>query len=427
MKKLRIWEVSGLLYCLLLFFPLKGFADNPTSFQDFLKQSKLSGNLRSYYFTRDFGKPGVASQSAFSLGGMLNLKTATISGFSADAAYYAADPLDLNTEVLPHLDVTLPGKSVNVLGQLYLQYQNPMWLLRGGDQLIKTPWLNDADSRMIPATYQAIYTTLTPLKNLEFTAFRVFRFKSRTSNQFNHTNLYSPDNFGTPVKPVGNLTVNGAIAGGVNYKYQNLKTQAWYYRFYDFANLAYTDANYTFKNNTGLSPIAGIQLAKEWSDGRHFLESFGLGRTDAEVYGLLLGLEIPNGQISIGYDNIPKSNGAFHNGDFVSPYTSGYTSDPLYTTSMIAGLIEKSAGHAYKLSGNYYLFDKQLKLGASYAEYDTAPVVSDTNEVDFDATYAFLNNKLKGLSIRDRIGILNGNPATGRFVYNRIMLQYEFA
>jgi hypothetical protein len=33
---------------------------------------------------------------------------------------------------------------------------------------------------------------------------------------------------------------------------------------------------------------------------------------------------------------------------------------------------------------------------------------------------------LKGLSLRNRLGILNGNPTTGRFVYNRVMLQYDF-
>jgi hypothetical protein len=33
---------------------------------------------------------------------------------------------------------------------------------------------------------------------------------------------------------------------------------------------------------------------------------------------------------------------------------------------------------------------------------------------------------LRGLSLRNRLGFLNGRPDLGRFAYERFMIQYEF-
>ena len=92
---------------------------------------------------------------------------------------------------------------------------------------------------------------------------------------------------------------------------------------------------------------------------------------------------------------------------------------------MIQGLVEKSAGSAVKLTANYNVWDDQIKLTMSYAKYYTAPIVADTNETDFDITY-LPSGKFKGLSIRDRIGYMRGNTNDGYFVYNRLMLEYDF-
>jgi hypothetical protein len=46
--------------------------------------------------------------------------------------------------------------------------------------------------------------------------------------------------------------------------------------------------------------------------------------------------------------------------------------------------------------------------------------------VDVDVTYEFKHRLLKGLSLRNRIGILNGDLDRGRYVYERMMIQYSF-
>ena len=108
---------------------------------------------------------------------------------------------------------------------------------------------------------------------------------------------------------------------------------------------------------------------------------------------------------------------------------SARANDPLYTTSMIAGLVDKTAGEAWKIAGTAYVFEKQLQFTASYARYYTQPYLPNTGETDFDVTYAFnkANYKpLRGLSLRNRLGIMTGDPTRGTFYYDRIMLQYSF-
>ncbi len=132
---------------------------------DFFKQSKIGGQIRSYYFSRDYGAAG-PNQNAFSLGGILNVQTAPfLGGFGVGVSFYTANALGANNlsgaaQGYPHLDPTLmgPRQSINALGQAYIQYALPKVLLvRAGDQVINTPWVNNSDSRLLPATYQGVF------------------------------------------------------------------------------------------------------------------------------------------------------------------------------------------------------------------------------------------------------------------------------
>lgn len=391
------------------------------SIWDWMSQTKFTGFLRNYYFNRMYNRTGgPPNQSALSFGGMINAQTAPIYGVSADAAVYTAQPFGLNSKNPAEVDTTLPGVPLTALGQAYLQYQNPQLLVRGGYQIIKTPWITDSDARMIPATYEAGLGTYTPIPDLSFTAMRVIGFKSRIDDWYPDTNLYF-----LSVPQLANIdNTGGTIAVGSNYKYEDLKLQAWYYEFYNFGNLLYGDASFVYKNCTKINPLIALQAGSETGDGKNYLEEVNLGETDARLLGGQAGAEIYDGKLTFGYDYIPRVSDAFQDGDIVSPYTASYASDPLYTTSMIAGLIEKASGQAWKVTGSYNFFQTFL-LSASYAKYYTEPFVPDTNEGDIDGTYSF-HGWLKGFSVRDRIGILNGIPRFGRFVYNRVMLQYNF-
>ena len=106
-----------------------------------------------------------------------------------------------------------------------------------------------------------------------------------------------------------------------------------------------------------------------------------------------------------------------------------YATDPLFTTSMIRGLVEIGPGHAWKGRAQYNFFDKKLQLVAAYAKY-TSLERGNSHDLYFDIIYN-MDSVLKGLQLRDRWersvgGIANLNPGNESFTYNRVMISYKF-
>jgi hypothetical protein len=284
------------------------------------------------------------------------------------------------------------------------------------------------DSRMIPEAFQGIYGSWLINPQVTAIAMRMFGFKSRTSNDFTQTNLYNPENVGgTSIAGLQGDTFSGAQALAVTYQTRQFHAQLWGYQFFDFAKLLYGDAQYSFLPSAFMHPFIAGQFAKEWGDGDNVLQQESSGAANATMLGAQLGAENDRVRLAVSYNKIFNVDDAYNHGDIVSPYTTGYACDPLYTSSMMAGLIEKSSGDAVKIAGTVFAFHKQLQFTTSFAQYFTAPNVPNTQETDEDITYTFpASSPLKGLSIRNRLGVLTGNSTYGTFYYERVMLQYSF-
>ncbi len=401
-----------------------GSADAATGF---LSGMKVTGDLRAYDFARLYsGLP--PSQHAFAAGGAINVLSGAVDGFSAAASFYSAHSLGLNNRNTALVDGTLAGYGrIDTFGQAFLQYHARGVLVRAGDQLLNTPWMNPSDARLVPATYQGLFAAVHPVPSLTVSALRITRYKSRTSDGFSNTDLYnaagSVNVGGTGGLPGG--TEPGAAAVGANYHIAGLKTAAWGYEFFNLAKMAYVEGSYTFAGTHGIAPLIGAQYVRETGSGAQ-----ELGRVDATVYGAVMGVEHGPDLVTVGYNDLPAHPGAFGNGDVVSPYTTGYATDPLYTTSMIQGMIDrKTSGHAVKVAATAFFFRRQLRVIAGYARYFNTVYAgygaSHTDETDVDLTY-FLKGQLKGLSLRDRIGVAYNLPVLQRFIYNRIMVEYDF-
>ncbi len=406
--------------------------------QKILPHVNVDGNIRIYDFDRHFSRHGTTDQTAFSLGGKVNALTDLfLDHFRLGGTVYTAQPLGLNSHNPARQDASLPATPLTTVGQAFAQFENPYMMARIGDSLINTPWMNPADSRMIPATYQVIYGVFapwqslnTPEKSLNFIALRQIRFKSRTADSFTQTNLYNVNSYTvatTTIPALANTKDIGTLAAGGLFKLKTLNVQAWAYKFYNFSRIYYADFKYILPTKTIFRPIIGAQILHSPADGNNIIASLpGLGAVNSSAYGILIGTEIGNGLISFGWNNIPKKGGGYRNGDIVSPYTSGYAADPLYTTSMTAGLIEKAAGSARKLTGSYAFFDHQFVFAATGAQYFTQPYLVNSSEIDLDATYTPVPLFKRSLSLRGRIGYV-AHTSSGKLTYSRLMLQYDFA
>lgn len=402
-----------------------------SNIRDFLSQSDINGNIRSYYFVKDYSIINVSNQRSFSLGGKLNILTAPfLGGCKLGATLYTAQPLGLNHSYNSGVvDKSLPAISLTTLGQSYIQYTNHGVIARLGNQLIKTPWVNEADSRMIPATYQGFFTSIDNEqgKNIwSIQMMRLVRFKGRPVKNFSRSNLYNNSfDIGIPINKLLGTHDNGLWALGLRFKDDTFKAQGWSYRFNDYANLNYVDLNYESSNELlrFFKPIVGTQLVYQNSSGDDLIAAVGAGKVGTMALGALVGIKIIDAQITYGYNSIRKRSDGFNNGGIVSPYTANYVSDPLYTSSMIAGLIEKAAGTAYKISGLFNFFNEQCRLGLSYAKYSTSPFILNTNETDIDFTY-LPSPFCKNLSLRYRLGLQNGDTVNQKLAYHRLMFEY---
>lgn len=137
----------------------------------------------------------------------------------------------------------------------------------------------------------------------------------------------------------------------------------------------------------------------------------------------------PWGEWFAAYDAMAHRPGAVGGGALISPYTTNYTTDPLYSSSMVNGQIERGPGQSWKVGYEGWYFQKQIRLALAFARYHTA-YNFNSNNAYFDLAY-YPPGMLSGLSIRDRIenvvyGHHSGHGGGTTFVYNRFMLQYEF-
>ena len=409
----------------------------------FLSHGHFSGEVRSYYFQRDYGARKAVNADAFALAGLFNYQTTEfLGGFSLGASYFTANALGTHSTNQAAIDTTLSGvdNSINALGQAYLQYHRHGTIVRLGDQLVATPWAGSSDSRVLPATYEAAYGAITPFPGLKLEASRILRYKSRTaSGYFRDNNYYTPTWQGdTAYGGLGDLPASapgtaGTVAVGAEYKSGGLKATTWYYDFYDFGHLVYAQVNDTLTTEMSVKPFAGLQAVREWG-GSNVFERTGtrlFGQpgmaVSAFAFGGILGIKFDGASLSAAYDRLqPEGTGVLGGGALVSPYTESFATDPLYTTSMIRGMVELGPGSSWKLTASKTAFQKHLEFTASFAEYQSNYNGND-RETYFDVIYK-PQGWIKGLSLRDRLEYSNGrvNPGGSYFMYNRVMLAYAF-
>ena len=416
------------------------------SFADVFSQGHVDGEFRLYNFNRIYSSSVKPDARALSGALLLNAQTATFGGgFSLGASLLSANAFGTQPSDPAKIDTTLmgPDNAVTALGQAYLQYKSDGAMFKLGDQYLNTPWMGSSDSRVMPASYQAISVGFKPAAGWDLFGIRTYGWKSRTSGDYHFDNLYYPPTWrgdsmygGIGGLPAGARAARGTWAVGTTYGVGGFKAQAWYYDFLGFARMGYVDGSYTVKTGSGIDPFVAAQYMGETggSGGNILVENaaklFGVtgDKVKSQAWGVDAGIKIPHGQFDVAYNKINPENGAIGGGAIISPYTDAYATDPLYTTSMIRGLVEQGPGHAWKAKFAYGFLDDRLLLQVAYARYTTL-LSGDSHNTYVDVTWK-LDNWLKGLSLRDRwersSGGIGLNPGNGSFTYNRLMIDYKF-
>jgi hypothetical protein len=388
-------------------------------------------------------------------------------------------------------DDSLPSYRLNTLYEAYVTWADPHFYLKAGNQVINTPWAPDADSRIKPSAYQGVDATYALGSHWLLEGTRVVRFEFRNQSGFSRSTLLtsSPPGAGgvpdTVYNPSGApIQTPGYTMGRLRYSGGSLEANAWYYGFAGIANAYWLEGKYTL-SASGLRPYVSVQMGSERNSGQSVV-----GKINSQVYGILGGANVAkNVLVEVGYDYIPirtdtmrlssgyvcapnhtisagnvaeslpyflPSGGTanctsntdgttnLYYGGWASPYGDSLAADPLFTTSLTQGMVDRrSPGQSYLTRVTYTSTNRKLVASTTFAGYDYGNPggAQKTHEADADVLYYFSKpaapgQTYKGFTIHYRYGarfqsgsafpLPNGYGGPPLFKYDRYQLEYDF-
>lgn len=310
----------------------------------------------------------------------------------------------------PSNQVMVPINQIVTLPQAYIDYQvNKSWEFLAGNIILNNPFMTTdvaypTSVSVAPNTYSGIQAQWQPVREATFTVLRTYFYKPIDKSGFNPTTNYELSFQYNPNASIFqngvDQTTPGAFAAGAQLNPNSAsQTDVWFYQFYNYVNLGYADTSYNWQASKLIGLSFSAQGAMQQASGSNIIGQqvvaspvYQSGSPQSNVLGAKLGVTIASWGLTAAYNQFWGS--GFGNGGFVSPYTVYNVTDPFYTSSLMAGMVEKaSAGSAYKLSANTSFINNSILLTGSYAKYLTSQVSNypDTAEVDFSIQYVVPN------------------------------------
>ena len=361
----------------------------------------------------------------------------------------------------PHVDNTLPGFPLEQTEhELYLQYKDTNLAATIGNQELNYPWLPNSDSRLLPTSYEGIDATVRVFQSLSLSVSRINKFEERNSSAFEANSLLTAQYPGTTLFANHPFTP-GTLRTALNFHpSERLVISGENDEFYNIADLVYGEGKYGLNPYSPANPYVAVQYVAEGSIGTH-----QIGTQLNHTIGAQLGANVvKNLLFTVSGDFAPieyatvsaataasAASGYFVGvggtgsavqvapglfkvayGGLASPYSDSLGTDPLYTTQITQGMVDRrSAGNSYKVALVYTNSTKQLKLIADEGWYQYSNDISqnNTSEFNIDGTYYF--NKVRsgpyrGFFTRVRIATRQNQTAPFGFEYQRFQTEFDF-
>jgi len=342
-------------------------------------------------------------------------------GFSAGGTYMFSDPN------------ALAGLSdLNQIPESYLAYKAPGLYVKAGDQYFNSPW---ADTHfklgLAPTAFQgvdAIYSH----NAWTFEAAGITRFMSRTSSAFSRTNLLTGvaggvDTSGFTYARVTYAPPAAAFSlSGYGYDIDDMVALGWFNGFISLSA-------------RGWQPFVGAQGGIETNAGASYL-----GIVRSSIAGLIAGVTptrsvtisaavdaipwrrtaislakgsacgsagpFPSYQIAGGSSvfpyflpqgvgqcaNNPNGTTTLYYGGWASPYSDGYATDPMYTSPLLEGSVDRrSPGSSQALIGVFTSSNRQLTFTESYYWFDYSNPLATQATTEWDNVLAYYFSKVR--------------------------------
>ncbi|PWC16487.1 OprD family outer membrane porin [Brenneria corticis] len=388
---------------------------NPTAFaadnlQEAFEQGTLKGELRGYYFERNFDKSDKRADLA--AGTLFYYNTAAVNGLSAGAAFASANDIGSNDSHQVYGLVqgygTKKHQSFSRLQEYYVQGDWFDTRIKFGAQEINTPFMSGHDIRLLPKTYRGLSVVNNSVENLELSAYYITAFEGWWDDQF--TSMISVD---------GKEVNRDLVAGGAKYQLPvdvaNVQLQGWIYHMDDVFDTGF------FKVHAA-KDVGDYQLF--FAPSVLFQKSIGkeLGGREFDTY-------------QYGFNTGFKAHG-FH----ITAFYAKTGNDELYVPwgdekviiqqINAAGRADETA-YALRVAYDFSQIGiKGLNAYIFHAYYDTDRLqystqqAKDVNETDLSVQYDF-SGALDGFSVRLRYAFIDAEKGEN-FDDFRVYLRYRF-
>lgn len=398
----------------------------PTTFRDqFMKQvvngSEVHGRVGFYDFRRwhDTNQPypgQPATDDDFNtentnFGAQIGIATGRIYGFSAGAGFVYEEPLYSNNDAGTKLNCNLAcDDAVTNLTQGYLQFNAYGMQIRGGRQLINTPWAGADQFTFLPRSFQGVTAVWQPLQTMNRMSYPGDSAQSNDNTgpvinqariadtQNYETDQYLPFNLGASTMDQADWQLFGAkvtryegranadkfktdnryftdVAGfwSVGTTFRNVTDsgqvvgQYYHYRFQETESVDYGEIGYMAPSigsgSTQWAPYVRAQISAAYDADKSRIPQ-GINN---QIYGLKIGVDTGELGFSVFGNFSPEHNGSFNDGQMLHPYTD--LSGVLYTDTMNNGIQQLGPGWAAGARFDFTPTDN-LSMYARYVEYE---------------------------------------------------------
>lgn len=385
-----------------------------------------------------FGAASYVSQNGannYGYGANIFAQTGQLAGFSVGGLMTVMNPV-FSGQINPS-NIADQAQGLSIYRQitpqeLFLEYQysNVVQADAGWIGISNSPWMTYYQNNALNmVTYQGAIVNVNPGGGWSLSAFAINGAQLLGENGFSQETMYNSDfDYGTGTTDIGNRGTPSTFAMGANWSSSGgmLDARLWGYQFTDYANMAYADTTIKLPVNDDLGFTLGFQGAMQGANGSgNILNDSGYGSSvDSNMLGAQLGFNYSILGLQLGYNNIWGPSDAYQSGGLISPYTYQYATDPLFTTGWIQGMVERSAGQAYKVAPSLSILDNNLVITPSYQYYATT-IIPASSEYDLQISYNI--PEIKGLTVFGGYGYLTNVNDDGDNVYQaQLMLSYIY-
>ncbi len=381
--------------------------DTPPFFRD----TKLSLNIRTYYFDRN--KFDNSNSEAWALGGSLSYQSGWLfDRLSAGAVLYTSQSLYAPDGRDGTSLLRTGQEGYTVLGQLYARvklfedvYAN---LYR---YEYNTPYINKDDSRMTPNTFEG-YTVQGKYKSggddgwsLRYGGGYITEIKQRNSSDF------------VSMSEAAGATVGrGVSVGSALFTHKSFSIGAIDYYCDDIINIGYAEAKYTWPVTDELGALIAAQFTDQRSVGDDLLTGSSF---NTQQGGVKAAVSYAGAMLGVGFT--ANADGA----NVRAPWSSY----PGYTAGMVS-FFDRAGESAFGTKLSYDFKGVGLDGVTAYGLFvhgwgrDSGP-----NEDEFDADVQWRPTKwkfLKGLWLRTRYGVVHQNEGPGNYIHDfRVIINYD--